>query len=69
MLSEKIISSLFLLTNKLKDNELRKGWFQRYINRFRVESVAEHIYKCQMLAYAMFSEFKYDIDITKVIMI
>ena len=69
MLSEKIISSLFLLTNKLKDNELRKGWFQRYINRFRVESVAEHIYKCQMLAYAMFSEFKYDIDINKVILL
>jgi len=34
----------------------------------RLESVAEHIYGVQMLALAMHSEFKYDIDIQKVIL-
>lgn len=35
--------------------------------RNRIESVAEHTYKTQMLALAMKSEFNYDIDIEKVI--
>ena len=33
----------------------------------RLESVAEHIYSTQMLAIAMYSEFDYDLDISKVI--
>ena len=62
------VNALFLLTNKLKDQVKRKGWHDRKINRHRVESVADHIYGCQMLAYAMNSEFDYDIDIEKVIL-
>ena len=38
------VNSLFLLTNKLKDQVKRKGWHDRKINRHRVESVADHIY-------------------------
>ena len=68
MTKEKIASSLFYLTNNLKDKQRRKGWYQKSINRNRVESVADHIYGCQMLAYAMYSEFNYDIDIKKVIL-
>lgn len=67
MSKEEYASSLFVLTNKLK-NTKRKGWYDKNIERYRVESVADHIYGCQMLAYAMFSEFKYDIDINKVIL-
>lgn len=62
------VNSLFLLTNKLKDDVKRKGWHDKGIKRHRVESVADHIYGCQMLAYAMYSEFDYDIDIEKVIL-
>lgn len=65
---EKDVISLFYLTNKLKDSIKRSGWFQKDIRRNRVENVADHIYGCQMLAYAMYSEFNYDIDIEKVIL-
>ena len=68
MTKEQITTSLFFLTNKLKDNVQRKGWHQKEIKRSRVESVADHIYGCQMLAYAMYSEFDYDVDIQKVIL-
>lgn len=67
MTNEEIVSSLFYLTNKLKDEVKRTGWYRRDIKRFRVESVADHIYGCQMLAYAMYSEFNYDVNIDKVI--
>lgn len=67
MSKEEYASSLFVLMNKLK-NTKRKGWYDKNIERYRVESVADHIYGCQMLAYAMYSEFKYDIDINKVIL-
>lgn len=68
MTKEQITTSLFFLTNKLKDSVQRKGWHQKEIKRSRVESVADHIYGCQMLAYAMYSEFDYDVDIQKVIL-
>jgi len=68
MTREQITTSIFLLTNKLKDKVKRSGWFQKGIKRHRVESVADHIYGCQMLAYAMYSEFNYDVDISKVIL-
>jgi len=66
MNQEEYASSLFVLMNKLKTTK-KKGWLDKNIERYRVESVADHIYGCQMLAYAMYSEFKYDIDINKVI--
>ena len=68
MVKENNVTSLFLQMNRLKDEVKRKGWHDRNIKRFRVESVADHIFGCQMLAYAMYSEFNYDIDIEKVIL-
>ena len=68
MTREQTVTSLFYLTNKLKDEVKRTGWHQKGIKRNRVESVADHIFGCQMLAYAMYSEFNYDIDIDKVIL-
>ena len=69
MTKEKTVTSLFYLANKLKDEVKRTGWHQKCIKRNRVESVADHIFGCQMLAYAMYSEFDYDVDIDKVILI
>lgn len=68
MTKENIVSSFFYLTNKLKDEVKRKGWHDKKVKRFRIESVADHIYGCQMLAYGMYSEFDYDVDIEKVIL-
>ena len=68
MTNEQVVTSFFFLTNKLKDNVKRKGWYDRNIKRFRVESVADHIFGSEMLAYAMYSEFDYDVDINKVIL-
>ena len=57
----------YVLCNKLK-NVIRTGWKDWNVQRERIESVAEHIYGVQMLAIAMKSQFQYDIDIYKVIM-
>lgn len=57
----------YVLCNKLK-NIIRTGWKDWKVNRDRLESVSEHIYSVQMLAVAMKSEYQYDIDIFKVIM-
>ena len=56
----------YVLCNRLKDI-VRTGWKDWGVSRDRVESVAEHIYGVQMLAIAMWSEYKYDIDIRKVL--
>ena len=66
MTSEENVINYYVLCNKLKD-VIRTGWTTWHIKRSRVESVAEHIYGTQMLAIAMYSEYKYDIDILKVI--
>lgn len=63
---EKSVIEFYILTNKLK-NVIRTGWLNWHVSSQRVESVAEHVYGVQMLALAMYSEFKYDIDIKKVI--
>ena len=60
------VLDFYVLTNKLK-NVVRTGWLKWHVCSDRVESVAEHIYGVQMLALAMYSEYKYDIDIKKVI--
>ena len=66
MNKEKSVIEFYVLCNKLKD-VIRTGWKDWGVKRFRVESVAEHIYGVQMLAISMWSQFGYDIDIKKVI--
>lgn len=63
---EKRVIKYYVLCNHLKD-VVRTGWKVWKVKRERLESVAEHIYGVQMLAIAMKSEFKYDVDIMKVI--
>lgn len=57
----------YVLCNKLKD-VIRTGWKDWKVQRERLESVAEHVFGVQMLAIAIYSEYKYDIDILKVIL-
>ena len=63
---EKVIN-YYVLCNKLK-NVIRTGRKDWNVQRERLESVAEHIFGVQMLAIAMKSEYNYDVDILKVIM-
>lgn len=67
MEKEKNVLDYYVLCNKLK-NVIRKGWKDWNVSKERLESVAEHVYGVQMLAIAMYSEFDYDIDIKKVLM-
>lgn len=64
---EENVIRYYLLCNRLK-NVIRTGWLDWNVNKDRLESVAEHIYGVQMLAIAMKSEYNYDVDIMKVIM-
>lgn len=66
MNKEENIVRFYVLCNKLKDI-VRTGWKNWNVKRERIESVAEHIFGVQMLAIAMQSEYKYDIDMMKVI--
>ena len=66
MTKEENVINYYVLCNKLK-NVVRTGWKDWNVKRERLESVAEHIYGVQMLAIAIKSEYKYDIDIMKVI--
>ena len=66
MSKEEKVINYYVLCNKLK-NIIRTGWKNWNVNRDRIESVAEHIYGTQMLAIAMKSEYKYDIDLNKVL--
>lgn len=63
---EKVLS-YYMLCNRLKD-VIRKGWLDWNVQRTRLESVAEHIYGAEQLALIMWSEYNYDVDIKKVIM-
>lgn len=67
MSKETNVIRYYVLCNKLKD-VIRTGWKDWNVERQRVESVAEHIFGVQMLAIAMYSEYKYNIDISKVIL-
>ena len=60
------VLKFYVLCNRLK-NVIRTGWKDWHVSRDRVESVAEHVYSTQMLAIAIYSKYKYDIDIYKVI--
>lgn len=66
MSKEENVINFYVLCNKLK-NLIRTGWKYWDVQKDRIESVAEHIYGVQMLALAMKSEYEYDVDIMKVI--
>lgn len=67
MTKEEKVVRYYVMCNGLK-NEIRTGWKDWHVERERVESVAEHIFGVQMLAIAMKSEYQYDVDLYKVIM-
>ena len=67
MSREESVVKYYVICNRLK-NVIRTGWQDWHVKRDRLESVAEHIYGVQMLAIAMHSEYQYDIDLTKVIL-
>ena len=67
MSKEENVINYYVTCNKLKD-VLRTGWLRWDVKRDRIESVAEHVYGVLMLAIAMKSEYQYDIDIMKVIL-
>lgn len=66
MSKESNVISYYVLCNKLK-NVIRTGWLDWNVKRERIESIAEHIFGVQMLAIAMHSEYRYDIDLGRVI--
>ena len=67
MKREENVVRYYVLCNKLKDI-VRTGWLNWHVERERVESVAEHIFGVQMLAIAMRSEYNYDVDLERVIL-
>lgn len=67
MSKEENVIRYYVLCNKLK-NLIRTGWKDWNVKSNRLESVAEHIYGVQMLAIAMASEYNYDINLSRVIM-
>jgi len=64
---EENVLKFYVLCNKLK-HVIRTGWKDWHVQADRIESVAEHIYSVQQLAIAMHSEYHYDIDLKKVIL-
>ena len=67
-MKEQKVLEFYVLCNKLK-NVIRTGWIEWNVKRERIESIAEHVYGVQMLALAMYSEYKEDykdLDIKKV---
>lgn len=64
----KTAMDFYLLATKLK-YQIRTGWDSNHwnISKDRIESIAEHIYGTCILAISIDSEFKYDIDINKVV--
>ncbi len=66
MESAKNVIEFYTFCNKLK-SVIRTGWMDWHVNKDRLESVAEHVFGAQMLAIAMYSEYKYEIDFNKVL--
>ena len=58
------VLDFYVLTNCLKD-KIRSGVAIWHISKDRLESVAEHIYGTCMLAIALDSEYDFNIDIKK----
>jgi len=61
------VLDFYILTNSLKD-KIRRGVSLWHISKDRLESVAEHIYGTCMLAIALDSEYDFNIDIKKAIL-
>ncbi len=61
----KNILNFYTIANKLK-NARRTGWYQVGISAERIESVADHIYGSLVLAMAVDSEYKLNLDMLKV---
>ena len=61
------VVQFYVLCNHLK-NLIRRGWKVWNVKRERIESVAEHIFGVQSLAIAIWSQYNYNIDIKKVIL-
>lgn len=63
------VLKFYYLATKVK-YLVRGGWNSEHwnITKCRAESVAEHVYGTMMLAIGMQQEFKYDIDLNKVLM-
>jgi len=61
------VLDFYILTNSLKD-KIRSGVSLWHISKDRLESVAEHIYGTCMLAIALDSEYDFNIDIKKSIL-
>ena len=60
------VFEFYYKTCKLKEVE-RSGWNTWNVSRDkRVESIPEHVYGTQQLAFAIYSEFDIDVDIFKV---
>ena len=60
-----ILDTYYDLT-KLKDKK-RQGWLYWNVSADRIESIAEHIFGAQQLAWLIYSEANLDLDIYKVI--
>lgn len=67
MSKEENVINYYLICNTLKDT-IRTGWKKWNVKRKRIESVAEHIYDVQQLAIGIYYEYKYDLDLRKVIL-
>ncbi len=63
---ESNVINYYVLCNRLK-KVIRTGWLDWNIRSDRIESVAEHVYGTLMLAISMYSEFKYNLDLSKVL--
>jgi len=61
------VLDFYILTNSLKD-KIRSGVSLWHISKDRLESIAEHIYGTCMLAIALDSEYDFNIDIKKAIL-
>jgi len=62
------IMRFYLLATKLK-YKIRSGWNNEHwnIDSDRLESISEHVYGCLILALSIDSEYRYKIDINKVL--
>ncbi len=60
------IINFYIFANKLK-YKIRTGWIEIGIKKERLESVAEHIYGTLVLAIAIDSEYKLNLDMFKVL--
>lgn len=61
------IINYYVLANKLKTT-LRTGWVVWEVDAPRLESIAEHVYGVLMLAIAIQSEYHYDLDFSKTLL-